>query len=228
MSHLKLNGSFGRLLLMAGGEHGSRGKGDPALRSFIASLGIERPRVAYIGAASDDDQHYYSITEKVLVASGAVTVFMEGFGRGCLSRLQESDMIFISGGDVETGMANLESCGAIPHLAELFKRGKPFVGVSAGSIMLGKAWIRWSDPDDDSSASLFPCLGFAKIICDAHDEFDGWGELKSAISLAPEGEDGYGIPTGSALLLEPNGAVSHVGSAPVRFKSASGAFEQIA
>ena len=214
---------FGRLLLMAGGEHGRRGKGDPSLASFIESFGFKSPSVAYLGAASDDDPYYYSITEKTLLASGAGSVYLESFGRGCLSRLEAADIIFISGGDVESGMANLQSCGAIPFLVDLFKRGKPFAGVSAGSIMRGKAWVRWSDPNDDSSASLFPCLGFARLICDTHDEYDDWSELKAALAISPENELGVGIPTGGSLVIEPDGALSNESGKLVHFRSSAGA-----
>ena len=191
---------------MAGGEHGGKGKGDPILSEFIESLESKSPRALYIGAASNDDTYYFSIIEPVLLNSGAKEVHLASFDGTAHSKklIASSELIFISGGDVESGMANLEAVKAIPILIELYKNGVPFVGVSAGSIMMGKAWIRWKDPDDNATASLFPCLGFTKFACDAHDEFDDWGELKSAMRISPEGETGYGIPTGAALLVEPD------------------------
>ena len=203
----------GSLLLMAGGEHGGKGKGDPILAKFISMCFQKPPRVMYIGAASDDDPYYYSVIEPVLLASGASEVFLANFDRSPSSekRIASADLAFISGGDVESGMANLEAAGAIKTLISLYKGGLPFVGVSAGSIMMGKAWVHWSDPDDDSTASLFPCLGFADFICDTHDEFDDWGELKTAISISPAGETGHGIPTGGAILIEPRHSKAALG-----------------
>ncbi len=94
-------------------------------------------------------------------------------------------MVFISGGDVEAGMEVLEERQILPFLRELFERGKPFFGSSAGSIMLGRQWVRWEDPDDDATANLFPCMGFAPIVCDTHGEAEGWEELRALLRLTP-------------------------------------------
>ena len=45
--------------------------------------------------------------------------------------------------------------------------------------MLARRWVRWTDPHNDDSAELFPCLGFAPVFCDTHGEGDGWGELRA-------------------------------------------------
>ena len=68
-------------------------------------------------------------------------------------------------------------------LVGLYKQGKPFFGISAGSIMLAQEWIRWRDPEDDTTAEIFPCLGIAPVICDTHGEEDGWEELQALIAL---------------------------------------------
>ena len=75
--------------------------------------------------------------------------------------LEASDLVFISGGDVEEGMRVLEEKGMTGFLRRLHRAGKLFFGISAGSIMLSRKWVRWRDPHDDGSAELFPCLGFA-------------------------------------------------------------------
>jgi peptidase E len=51
----------------------------------------------------------------------------------------------------------------IDFLRNQYRKGKPFFGISAGSIMLAKNWVRWSDPQVDSSAELFPCLGISDL-----------------------------------------------------------------
>ncbi len=63
------------------------------------------------------------------------------------------------------------------YLRELAEQGKPFIGLSAGSIMLARSWVRWPDSDEEGSAEVFPCLGVAPVYCDTHDEEAGWEEL---------------------------------------------------
>jgi hypothetical protein len=79
---------------------------------------------------------------------------------------------------------------------------KRFFGISAGSIMLARQWVRWADPKDDDSAELFPCLGFASVLCDTHGEAEGWTELTALLALSPVGTTGYGIVSGSALFVQ--------------------------
>jgi hypothetical protein len=95
--------------------------------------------------------------------------------------------------------------------------GKPFFGISAGSIMLCSQWVHWRDSDDDKSTEPFSCLGFAPVLCDTHAEDEGWNELRTLLSLCPAGTIGYGIPAGGALRVAQNGAVADIGSPAVRF-----------
>jgi len=70
---------------------------------------------------------------------------------------------------------------------------------------------RWSDPDDDSSTVLFPCLNYASVICDTHSEEDNWKELKEALKLVEDGEKGYGIVSGAALKVYADSHVEAMG-----------------
>ena len=123
----------------------------------------------------------------------------------------------MGGGDVDEGICVLEKKNMVGYLQSLYENGKLFFGVSAGAIMLAKKWVRWRDPEDDSTAELFPCLGVASIICDTHSEQDGWEELKMALKLANEGEKGYGIVSGTALKVYPTGEVQAIGGVVHQF-----------
>jgi cyanophycinase-like exopeptidase len=127
------------------------------------------------------------------------------------SVLEKADMVFISGGDVEEGMHLIDERGILPVLRELHRGGKPFFGLSAGSIMLAREWIAWGDPSDDATANAFPCLGFAPILCDTHAEEDDWEELRALLLISPEGTVGYGIPAGGGLLVRPGGELEALG-----------------
>jgi cyanophycinase len=199
--------------LMAGGRGQSRAKGDPLLSRIMASAPVAHPAVAYIGAASNDDRSFFSMIEYSMLACGAGRVTLASLVSPHIKverareTLKSADMVFVSGGDVEGGMEVLEDREVLPLLRELHQAGKPFFGISAGSIMLGRQWVRWEDPDDDSTASLFPCMGLAPLVCDTHSEGEGWGELATLLRLSPEGTVGYGLPSGSGLCVHPDGRV---------------------
>ncbi|MCL6431673.1 MAG: Type 1 glutamine amidotransferase-like domain-containing protein [Anaerolineae bacterium] len=211
------------IYLLAGRPGGRRGGADPLLVRALASAGVASPSVAYIGAASDDSRSLFLMLAEHLRACGAgpVTLAPLAGRRTAVDKarvvLEAADVIFVSGGDVVAGMAVLVERQIVPYLRELYEAGKPFVGVSAGSIMLGQQWIRWEDPDDDGSASLLPCMGLAPLTCDTHGEADGWEELRALLRLSPEGTIGYGIPAGGGLLVRPDGALEALGAPVQRF-----------
>ena len=208
------------IYLLAGGRSSLRRGRDPLLTRVLASCGVSHPSIVYVGAASNDNQPFFSMISRYLRRCGAgrVTLAPLAGRRGKLEKarviLESADMVFISGGDVESGMEVLEERQILPFLHELFERGKPFFGSSAGSVMLGRQWVRWEDPNDDATASPFPCMGFVPIVCDTHGEAEEWGELCTLLRLTPKGTVGYGIPTGAGLCVRPDGTLEALG-APV-------------
>ena len=83
--------------------------------------------------------------------------------------------------------------------------------------MLCRNWMHWRDPDDDDTAELLDCLGFAPLLCDVHAEEDDWVEMKRLLSLFPQGTTGYGITAEGALRVAPDGKITSIGYEPVRF-----------
>jgi dipeptidase E len=220
--------------LIAGGRGRERLRGpDPIAQVVIRRAGVRRPRIAYIGAASGDNAAFRLLIGGILKKAGAGEVTLAPLcgRRGSTDAAQEvlsaADLVFVSGGDVEAGMKVLEEKKMVPVLRDLHRHGTPFFGISAGSIMLARAWVRWTDPRDDESAELFPCLGFAPVICDTHGEEDGWGELKAALALKPAGAVGYGIVSGTALVVEKDGTVDAMGGEVHVFKRRKAGVVQI-
>ena len=126
------------------------------------------------------------------------------------SLLQGADLIFISGGDVEAGMRVLERTGFDSLLMEMHQAGKPFIGASAGSIMLAQSWVRWTDAADDSTAESFSCLNLVPLLCDTHAEKEDWEELKVLLKISGAAV-GYGIPSGAALRVSADGSLLALG-----------------
>jgi peptidase E len=221
---MSTSGNPAPIYLLAGGP-GSRGSSrDPLLTRAIASCGVASPSIAYVGAASGDDTSFFKMIAGFMRACGAGKVELAPLAGSRVkldttrSILERSDMIFISGGDVEEGMEVLEDRGMLPFLRELHARGTPFFGLSAGSIMLASTWIVWDDPTDDSTSSAFPCMGLAQVICDTHAEDDGWEELRALLLISPEGTSGYGIPAGAGLCVHPAGELEALGKPVIRFE----------
>ncbi|MCX7911718.1 MAG: Type 1 glutamine amidotransferase-like domain-containing protein [Dehalococcoidales bacterium] len=214
--------------LFAGGRSGGRKKQVNLITRMFAELGITSPKVAYCGAASGEDGNFFRFVSSELTAAGAGSVAHAVIARKgadlerAKSILEESDAVFMSGGDVEAGMEGLRAKDMIGFLATLHRGGKPFFGISAGAIMLAKMWVRWRDPDDDTTAELFPCLGFAPVICDTHDEDGGWEELRVALRLGGQGSYGYGLATGSGVRVFPDGRLEIMGGEVYEFVNRQG------
>jgi peptidase E len=209
--------------LFAGGRGGNRKKQDSLLRMMFRDFDIAAPSVAYSGTASGDDKNFFHWIASELTGAGAdkVTHAVIATARADLKKaraiIEEADLVFISGGDVAAGMEVLRQKDMVDFLNGLYRQGKPFFGISAGAIMLADKWVRWRDPDDDTTAELFPCLGFAPIICDTHDEDGGWAELQAALKLEDEGREGYGLSTGSGIKVDPDGRVTSLGGVVYRY-----------
>jgi cyanophycinase-like exopeptidase len=205
------------MYLLAGDPGSRRGMRDPLICRAIAGCGTPEPSIAYVGAASGDDKPFFTMLARLMVACGAGAVELAPLAgrRFKLERtrsvLEKADMVFISGGDVEEGMNLIDERGIMPVLRDLHRGGKPFFGLSAGSIMLARQWIVWEDPADDSTASAIPCLGFAPVLCDTHAEEDDWEELRALLLISPEGTAGYGIPAGGGLLVRYGGEIDALG-----------------
>ena len=197
---------------------GRGGNNASIIQSVFKDAGVPRPKVAYIGVASGDNYGFYLMISRMIKAAGDCAVKRvviappESDLNKARAALESADVIFMSGGDVEEGMQVLQAKGLVELLSDLFRRGKVFFGASAGSIMLAREWVRWPDPEDDSSAELFSCLGMAPVLCDTHAEEDDWEELKAALRLSPEGTQGYGIATGACLKVYPDGREEALGS----------------
>jgi hypothetical protein len=179
-------------------------------KAALATLARQRdkpPLVAYVGTASSDNRGFFGMIRGAFSAMPSRIVLAKiASPRAPLGEtrrlLDECDMVFVSGGDVDHGMKLLQDKGMVEPLRALARKGKPMFGISAGSLMLSREWVRFPD-DDETRAEIFPCLGIAPIHCDAHSESDGWSELRVLVRLLHERGDrdpvGYGLTRKGAL-----------------------------
>jgi cyanophycinase-like exopeptidase len=219
--------------LIAGGPSKREPGPDPILQEALLLAAVKSPAVAYIGAASGDNVLFRRMIARLLCEAGAGDVKLvplcgsRSDAQKARSIIENCHIVFLSGGDVEAGKRVLEKHHLIDFLQSQYSQGKPFFGISAGSIMLAKSWVRWKNPDIESSAELFPCLGFAKVHCDTHGEEDGWEELHALTCLIPDGSMSYGIPSGAALIAYPDASVRALGGEVHRFVRKDGNVQQI-
>jgi peptidase E len=195
----------------------SRRAPDPLLQLVFRESGFTKPSIAYVGTANGDEPGFLERMGGAFRDAGAGRIIHAPIApeKADIKKSQEilksADIVFISGGDVERGMQPLREKGMADFLYGLYEEGKPFFGTSAGSIMLAEKWVRWRNPDDDTTAELFPCLGIAPIICDTHDEEAGFEELQAALRLEEHDTKGYGIVSGTAIKVYPDGRVEALG-----------------
>jgi peptidase E len=200
------------LYLFAGGRGKSILATFSGIGKVIKTTGKSRPVVAVVGVASLKDNILIYVLMSALIKSGCkcrtrrVVIARPGADiEKAKEMLRKADAVFISGGDAEIGMQILKEKGMVGFFRELAGQGKLLLGASAGTIMMCQEWVRWKDPDDDSTAELYPCLGLVPVICDTHAEGDEWVELKAALRLAEKGIIGYGITSGACLKAFPYG-----------------------
>jgi peptidase E len=177
-------------------------------KAALAELSRPRPLLAYVGTATDDNRAFYTMIHGMMGATGArMKLARIASPKAKLSEaralLEDCDMVFVSGGDVEHGVKVLRDRDMVQPLASLARAGKPFFAISAGSLMLGREWVRFPHEDDESTAEIFPCLDLVPLHMDAHSEDDGWSELRVLMRLLHERGDvdpvGYGLTRKGAL-----------------------------
>ena len=200
--------------LLAGGRSGDESS---MTRMLAQAFGkTPKPRIAYIGTANGDNPAFFAMMKLMLMKAGAKKIDLLRLAKEkadidkAKTILDSADVVFLSGGEVEDGMNWLKKHRLVEFLIGLYKQGKQFVGVSAGTIMLGNYWVRWEDEDDDSTASLFTCLGIIPATFDTHGEDEDWKELKTALRLRGDGIRGYGIPRGGMISADSRGTLVNI------------------
>jgi peptidase E len=156
-------------------------------RLAIDATGKKNPQIAYVGAASGDSLMFEKMLGPLIFGLGAEVVSVKLTKpklttSAAKQQLADSDIIFVTGGDVEEGMRIINERDLASYFRELAGQGKVFEGVSAGSIMLGQHWVRF-DEEDDTKAEVFDCLGVVPFSFDAHGEKDDWDELRALAKL---------------------------------------------
>jgi hypothetical protein len=214
---------MGSAILIAHGHPGD------ALHDRAFAITIERPLVAWIGAASNDAPAWFERTAAILRGrygarvSHARTVPLPGEPldlTATRTAIGNAHLIYIGGGDVALLAERLRALELDTLIRRRAGGGATLVGVSAGAIGLCRHWIEF--PDDDAPPRRFPCIGALELAVDVHDEESDWEELRALLAVWGRDEpdavvEAYGIPAGGALEVD-RGAVTHLGPPPKRLR----------
>ena len=211
---MKIDGVEKPALLLAGGQRSSVGEMAKSIsRAFTEG---QKTTLAYIGAASGDSYIFFNMMKALLKKAGADKVTFVRLAKekvdleNIKNTLSSADVVFISGGEVEDGMKWLNKHLLVDFIKDLYRGGKQFIGVSAGSIMLGSSWVKWDDPDNDDTAALFDCIGIIPAVFDTHAEDENWKELKTVLRLMGDGARGYGLTRGCAIYADSHGNLENL------------------
>jgi cyanophycinase-like exopeptidase len=139
--------------------------------------------------------------------------------------VEGADLVFIGGGDPVQGARLLVAAGADAWLRDARARGAACMGISAGSIMLGAWWADWPDPEAVGDAphdggELVRCTQVVSdLVVDCHAEEDDFAELRLVRGMLADRPAPLprflGLPTGTGIVVGPDGSVTNVGGAPV-------------
>ena len=218
--------------LIAGGQWRPPFGTKPYLAEALAATGREKPTVVLLGAANGDNGPFQKLMSAIVSRAGAGevvwprTVGKKRDKQKAKEAIAAADLIFVNGGDVEEGMNVLGELDLVEPIRAAAKRGAVCAGISAGAIMLGDRWIRWPREDaGDDEAETFECLGIAPVTIDTHGEKDGWGEIRSYVTVRSREKKGdvvgYGIPSNGAVRVEGKNVVA-LGKAAQAFRASRG------
>ena len=191
----------------------------------VQATGKPSPRIAYVGAASNDSLVFEKLVSRMVFGRGATVVPVKLKRKSLATStarnlLADADLVFFTGGDVELGMKLIEDRNLGPYVRALNAGGTVMEGISAGAIMLGQHWVRFPG-DDEARAEAFPCLGLVPGSFDTHSEEDEWSELHSLARVLPaiaaEQKVVFGIPSGGGALWDGR-ALTALGAPLVRIR----------
>ncbi|MCL1830511.1 MAG: Type 1 glutamine amidotransferase-like domain-containing protein [Oscillospiraceae bacterium] len=171
-------------------------------------------KAVYIGAANGDRESSFVSMSEFLERLGVVQIDFLRLARedvdikASKALLQNSDIIFISGGEVEDGMNWLHHHNLADFLCRMYSEGKQFICISAGTIMMGRYWVNMDETGNGKNLKIFDCLGIIPAVFDTHAEDEDWIELKTALRLLGEDSLGYGIPSYGIITATSSGELT--------------------
>jgi peptidase E len=188
--------------IIAIGGGGFANGADPALEDFMLSrCEVARPRIGFIGAASDDSQDKITrFYDRFAGQAGGLSHLPKDAALGVAREwLAGQDMIYVGGGNTAELLQQWRASGVDTVLCDAGRRGVVLAGVSAGAI----CWFE-SGLSDSGGGGLAPLsgLGLIKASCCPH--YSSEAERRIAFPARIRGRDlpdGFAIDDGVAVVF---------------------------
>jgi cyanophycinase-like exopeptidase len=190
----------------------------------------DRPRVAYIGAASGDSILFYKFMKAILHKAGAAEVDLVRLAGAradipaAKRLLSAADVIFLSGGEVDEGMDWLARHGLVGFLWELRSQGKVFLGVSAGAIMMGSNGCAGRQRDDSTARLSTASVSFRLPSTPMRGR--GLERAQGGPEAPGPRRRGYGIRSGGLVVVDGRGRMEAAGEGLLCYVNNGGEIER--
>ena len=199
--------AFPRLIAIGGG--GFTHALDPALEDFIvATAGCARPRVGFIGTASEDDplkiRRFY---DRFAALSDHLTHLTAGSDASNAARWADTlDIIYVGGGHTLRLINHWRNTGVDQVLMAAARRGVLMAGVSAGASV----WFEQA-LSDAGGQGLRPVTGIGLVAgscCPHYDSEPQRPPIYTAAVASAALPQGVAIDDGVALLMDGGGQMT--------------------
>ncbi|MCV7029962.1 Type 1 glutamine amidotransferase-like domain-containing protein [Mycobacterium sherrisii] len=182
--------------------------GRPLLQSALDGLDTHAaPSAAYVGASNGDRPEYYEIFEAAMDVVGITDrrMIASSFGPADRDFLTHAEVIVLAGGDVRLGWTTFEKTGMKGVILDRYTGGAILVGISAGAVQLGR--YGFVESLDRSGTEVFEVFNLVPAIIDTHDEQTNWARLTRTVESMRGAAAGFGIPSGSGLVVHADAAI---------------------
>jgi cyanophycinase len=170
-------------------------------------LDASNPKAAYIGASNGDQPEFYSLFVAAMEFMGISNSRMVPSqpSREDILFVEEADLILLAGGDVEQGWRVFEQNGLKDLVPRKRYDGAVLVGVSAGAVQFGLGVL-----SNSAQPKQLPMFRFAPFYISAHDEENGWWDLRALVNLSQSDTRAIGIPVGGAAIYYADGTLEPI------------------
>lgn len=213
------------LCVLTAQAHLGSAKGRALLEALTRSLGRDA-RVCYIGAPHGDSPGFtgreVQEIERLGFRCDVPRLTDPKLDRGAAREaITSADVLYLSGGDTVAFVETVRACDLMSAFADAHARARIIYGVSGGTCAMAPHTIGYGDGD---APYLAPCFGFgAHAALDVHDEKENWPEMRALLKLMHAQHPaldpvGLVIPSGSALIITPEGEAGSLGKKPCELR----------
>lgn len=206
--------------------HPGHATGRKFLTGLLERLG-KRRRVCYIGATHDDHPAWTRKTIEFLAGSGARVAAPRLSDakldtRAARTALKTADLLYLDGGDTVRFVQHVERHDLRDAFVAAARTCRFVFGLSGGACAAAPFTIGYHE---DEKPYVADCLGMGSPRpLDVHDESQDWPEMRGLLRLVQKTRrakqpKGIVIPSGSALVVAPDGGLASIGKAPCEVRA---------